>query len=118
MWPYDTLLFTDDTQVHSLQVGVSGGCGTPPCPNWGIGLGSNASPLLQIPGTDKAYIGLANGDLRELTLDRVTPTNFPASRTFTLSPSAVGGPTFSVPQLMIYVGDSGGSVYGIPWPIP
>ena len=115
---HNTILFTTDTELHSVELIPIGACGSAPCPNWTHVLGANASPVLQIPGTNAAYVGLSNGSLEELVLDLADPRN-PATRiSHPLSPSALGGPTFSIFKLMLYVGDTGGRVYGIPWPLP
>ncbi len=118
VFSYDTLLVSTDDEVHSVQFTATGGCVTPPCTNWTEVLGSPASPILYVPGTDKVYVGLGNGDLREFTFDRVVPTNPRTPRTLTLSTSGLGGPAFSIPHLTLYVSDTSGKVHGIPWPIP
>ena len=115
VFSYDTLLVSTNDKVHSVQFTASG-CGGPPCTNWTENLFSPASPILYVPGTDKVYVGLGNGDLREFTFDRVVPMNPRTPKTWTLSTSVLGGPAFSVSQLMLYVSDSSGKVHGIPWP--
>jgi outer membrane protein assembly factor BamB len=36
-WPYDTILFTSDDELHSVQFTATGGCVVPPCTNWTVG---------------------------------------------------------------------------------
>lgn len=119
VWPNDTVIFTSDTQIHSVQVAATGGCGTAPCLGWSFALGAGQSSPLVIPGTNKVYVGLGNGDLNEVSLDLANPMNLPpAPRVFNLTGSSLGAVSFSVPQMMLYVSDSSGKVHGIPWPIP
>ena len=107
----DTLLVSTNTQVHSVQ--VFGGT------NWTEALGAAASPVLFIPGTTQVYAGSGSGNLFELTINLATPTDPPVVRTWSIStPSGLGGPTFSIPLLTLYVSDTSGKVHGIPWPIP
>lgn len=73
---------------------------------------------MQVPGTAYAFVGLSNGELRELTIDRLVPTTFPASRTFPVSGSSLGATALDIGLRMLYVSDTGGRVYGIAYPIP
>lgn len=119
VWPNDTVVFTSNTQIHSVQVAATGGCGTAPCKAWSFALGGSQSSPLVIPGTDKVFVGLGSGSLEEVSLDLVNPMNLPVgTRSFPLTLSSLGAVSFSVPQMMLYVSDSSGKVHGIPWPIP
>ncbi len=79
-WPYDTMVFTSDDELHSVQFTATGGCAAPPCTNWTIGFASGTAGPLVLPGTDVGLVGLANGTLEELTLDRINPTTLPGQR--------------------------------------
>ena len=114
----DTLLVSTDDKVSSVQFTATGGCSTPPCTNWTQSLGAAASPVLFIPGTTQVYVGAGSGSLWELSINLPSPSVPPAVRTWSISPSGLGGPTFSIPQLTLYVSDTSGKVHGIPWPIP
>jgi hypothetical protein len=118
VWPNDTLIFSTNTSVNSVQFSATGGCGTPPCINWGQAVGAGATPALFVPGTTFVFAGNGSGVFYELGISLATPTLAPAVRGWTISSSALGGPAFSVPSLVIYVTDTGGRVHGIPWPIP
>ena len=114
----DTLLVSTNTQVHSVQFTATGGCVTPPCANWTQALGAAASPILFIPGTSNVFVGAGNGSFWELTINVAVPPVSPTVRTWSISPSGLGGPAFSIPQLTLYLSDTSGKVHGIPWPIP
>ena len=119
VWPHDTLIFSTNTKVHSVQFAATGGCGTPPCTNWGQTISAGASPALFIPGTSHVYAGNGGGTLFEMGINLLTPALSPTIRSWPISlGSGLGGPAFSVSQGMMYVSDTTGRVHGIPWPIP
>jgi hypothetical protein len=118
VWDENTVLFTTDTELHSVQIAATGGCGSPPCLNWTVAFGQSASAVVQVPGKNHAFVGLANGELRELTLDRLVPATLPASRSFVVSGSQLGGIAMDVLLGMLYVSEASGKVYGIHYPIP
>jgi len=118
VWPNDTLIVSTSNSVNSVQFTATGGCGSPPCINWGWSVGAGATPPLFVPGTSFVYAGNGSGVLFELNIDLAFPMNIPTARTWSISPSGLGGPTFSIPQLTLYMSDTSGKVHGIPWPIP
>jgi hypothetical protein len=118
VWYENTVLFTTDTELHSVQIGATGGCGSPPCPNWTVAFGQSVSAVVQVPTKDHAFVGLANGELRELTINRLVPTTLPSTRSFSVSGSQLGGIAMDVLLDMIYVSEASGKVYGIQYPIP
>ena len=117
-WPYDTVLFTSNNELHSVQFTATLGCGAPPCLNWTIVFGSGTAGPLVLPGTDLGLVSLANGTLEEVTLDRLNPSTLPVRRSLPLSGSLLGSAGFGLGQLAFYVSDTAGRVYGIPYPVP
>ena len=113
-----TLLVSTTTEVHSVQFLPTAVCLVPPCTNWTQALGAPASPVLFIPGTTNLFVGAGDGNFWELTISPAAPWVSPTVRTWSISPSGLGGPAFSIPQLTLYVSDTSGKVHGIPWPIP